>query len=180
MNWQFEHLSESTPPALIVMNYIVWSWLVAEVSLKLAVHRLFFFSGCNKGWNLLDFMLCIVAVLDVVHLLILKKSSGSDMTFLRFRRVLKVTRLIRVFAVLRFVDELRSMATCLVRSMSALLWCVVLVCSVTSFSAIMLSSNLSSWIIESGRSFDDEQIVLIRERFGSVQCSFLLLIQLGL
>jgi len=179
-NWQLEHLGETPSSTINAISYCLLSWFVIELVLKFTVHRFFFFVGTDGGWNCFDFALVAGSSLDLIATSIAKDSGNSNISFLRIIRLLRLTRVLRLLRVLRFLDELRLMVVCLLRSVCSLIWCVVLIVFVTSFFAMLLTFNVSSWLSESGRNLDDASVLVILQRFSSVQAGLLLLIQVGL
>jgi len=179
-NWQLEHLGETPSSTITTMSYCLLCWFVVELMLKFTVHRFFFFVGEDGGWNCFDFALVVGSSLYLIATNLGKDSGNSNMSFLRFIRTLRVTQVLRILRILRFLDELRLMLGCLLRSVSSLMWCVVLIVFVTGFFAILLTFNISAWIAESDRNLDDASVGVIVQRFSSVQRGLLLLIQVGL
>eukprot|EP00931_Biecheleriopsis_adriatica_P069555 TRINITY_DN43387_c0_g1_i1.p1 TRINITY_DN43387_c0_g1~~TRINITY_DN43387_c0_g1_i1.p1 ORF type:complete len:379 (-),score=41.95 TRINITY_DN43387_c0_g1_i1:38-1174(-) len=88
-----------------------------EMVAKIAVHRLYFFSGKQCWWNLLDMMLVAVSVYDLIvttncdfslqggdideALPCRKYGWEADIVFLRLLRIFKVTKVFRVARLMR-------------------------------------------------------------------------------
>merc|ERR1712048_971276 len=95
---------------------------VVELVSKLIVHRLYFF--CNNEWsiNMLDFCLVVYSLADAVLI-----STGMNLTFLRTLRVFKFAKVLRLLRAVSIIKDLRVMMECVIGSMMALIWSIVLI-----------------------------------------------------
>jgi len=80
-----------------------------EVGLKILVHRVYFFVGKDMGWNIFDFALILLGLLDAIMQKLPNVWSISNANFMRLLRLLKVIRTLRTIRVLKFFHELRVM-----------------------------------------------------------------------
>jgi len=162
-------------------------WYVIEVALKLYVHRVFFFLGKDRRWNMFDLFLVLASVYDQIAMFIARGAvmftednkgnedgGGNNILLMRMLRVLRMARILRMLRVMRFFRELRLMLFSIVGSMRSLFWCFVLLALIIYVAAlIFVQASISALM-------DDEAVDshdAIRLHWGSVVTSMETLFQ---
>jgi len=143
-----------------------------EITLKLLVHRAYFFCNDDMKWNLFDLFLVLSGAVDLILAAALQGSGMISLTFLRSQRVLKVTRVLRIFTLMKSLKELRLMLNSLIGSMSALVWSFIMIGFIFYIFAILFSSSVATHIKENAHDLGTG----LMDKFGSVQASMLTLL----
>lgn len=150
-------------------EYIFVSIYTLEVVLKLAVHRLYFFVNEEMHWNILDFTLVFLALLDtVMNLLMSMDSIGFDATVLRSLRVLKMAKILRVLRVLRVFNDLRLMLRSVMFSCLSLFWSFTMLCFVYYLFGLVFVQSLTMKLVDLGNALDPTLKQDIADNFGAV------------
>jgi len=138
---------------------------VTELFAQLAVHRCHYFTSKQACWNWLDFLLGVLAILDVAL------SSGAfNPTLLRILRFLRVTKVLRMFQLMRFFSELRLLLKCVVGSLISFMWSIVMLASFTVLFAIIIVQQLPPFFAsEQGRMISSTKQKDLLTAFGSVE-----------
>ena len=116
---------------------------------KIIVHRLFFFWNEDWCWNIFDFILVIMVLLEN-FITIVSQGSAVNVTFLRIMRLFKLARVLRIMRTFRFFTELRLMMECVIGSFMNVLWCVALLFIVQSIFALLIAQALVGYWMEHG------------------------------
>jgi len=116
---------------------------LGEILMKLAVHRLLFFICEGWRWNVLDFILVVLGVVDFA---LSNEEDSFNPVFLRITRLIRITRVFRMFRLLRFFDELRLLLKCIIGSFLALVWSLVTIFSITMLFAIILVQQVLEFL----------------------------------
>lgn len=175
-NYSITNLNSELPVSIKVLEYLFTVLYVFELLCKIIVHRLYFFCNSDYRWNTLDFFLVFLAVFDVIQETLLQESSSMSTAPLRIIRVLRVSKTVRIIRLFRFFAELRLILNCVVGSLSALFWSVILLLGITSVCAIVLVQFVTSYLVE--RMDDHGEIVEeLLKNFGSVQKAILALVE---
>jgi len=137
---------------------------VLEFLLKLSVHRLFFF-WCNEWrWNVFDALLASLSALSAVNSL-MESVNGTNMSFLRSFRFIKVSRILRGLRVISFVRQLRIMVSSIVGSAMALVWSLLVLLIVEVVFSILFVQLVTSYVAENPDSLNTQRLL---EWFPSV------------
>merc|ERR1712176_936113 len=85
-------------------------------------------------------------------------------------RLARMTKTLRMFRTVRFLSPLRLMFDCVVHTLAALFWAIVLLAFVLLTFGIFFVQSFADYGISHGQSVleDDPIWVLIADRFGSV------------
>jgi hypothetical protein len=89
-------------------------YYVVELSCSIAAFRKDFFLGHDMSWNLFDFVIVFVAVVEL--LLTLVGGQLMKLSFLRVLRFFKIGRVLRMFSALRLVKDVKVMVDALTGS----------------------------------------------------------------
>jgi len=111
--------TETETPAMQVIESSFLGIYCIELMLKLSVHGVYFFLNAESKWNIFDFALVTFAIAD--HVLKSAMDMESlDLTFMRTLRLLKLSKVLRMFRAMRFFAELRLMLDCVAGSVLSL------------------------------------------------------------
>ncbi|CAE7497195.1 Scn11a, partial [Symbiodinium necroappetens] len=130
---QSKFLGQDEVPVIFpIINIVVVVFFIAELGVKLlAFGFASFFCGPERWWNLFDFFIILVSVLEtVLEYVALSSSSAqvnpSHLRFVRTVRLARALRGIRVMRLLRYVSSLRALILSIMSSMYSLFWTLVL------------------------------------------------------
>lgn len=150
---------KTVPMSVIEIGFTFF--YMVELSLKLWVHRLYYFCNADMGWNILDTFLVVSGILEVIT------NSSSNPSFVRMIRFVRITRVLRMVRLLRFFAELRLMLTCIIGSIMSLFWAFFLIFALSVLFAIILVQHLATYLADANPAQQiSEQIT---QHFGSVQ-----------
>jgi len=139
-----------------------------EIILKLMVHKLYFFVNSNWRWNIFDFFLVVVGLIDMASAFLLQfELLAGDAIVLRCLRVLKLVRILRVLRILKVFNDLRLMLTSAMGSCISLAWSFVLLFFVCYLFALIFRRTLNTFV--QGTELDPDTEDEINEHFGSVR-----------
>ena len=121
-------------------NAIIVGIFVLEIGLKIfALGCRDFWRGIDSSWNVLDFTIVFISVLDVVLQLLsstLDTGIASLVRAIRIARALRGIRLIRIF---RYITALRTLALSIISTLGSLFWTMALFMLMFYFFAIVLT-----------------------------------------
>jgi len=148
---------------MFVTEVLFLGFYCIEIALKLYVHRAYFFFSDDALWNLSDCVLVIFSLSEIV----LNKSEGVNVSYLRGIRVLRVAKLFRMFRVLRMVQEIKLLVDCVVGSINSLVWSFVLLTLLLSFFSMFFVTAVAN-ALRDGNALDAEVRHTLLEMFPSV------------
>eukprot|EP00929_Paragymnodinium_shiwhaense_P112429 TRINITY_DN8068_c0_g1_i1.p1 TRINITY_DN8068_c0_g1~~TRINITY_DN8068_c0_g1_i1.p1 ORF type:complete len:728 (+),score=150.25 TRINITY_DN8068_c0_g1_i1:83-2266(+) len=178
-----ESLSTDTTTFHAAMEMAFVTYYSLELGLKLYVHRMFFFLNEAAGWNIFDFFLVFVSLLELTILPWLASSSGEgaggtiDIKFLRAVRLLKLAKVLRMIRALQFVSNLRLFVACLVGCGPSLFWAVIIILLILVVFSMFLVQALTLYAMELGDKIDQDLLAGIQKYFGSVGNGIITLFQ---
>jgi len=115
-------------------------------------------------------MLITVGLLDMI----LGSTTALllDPTYMRILRVVKVLRkLLRLVRLLRYFRELRLMMQCLMGTVFAVFWCIILVAGFTLFFAILFVQQFAAYLKD--KTVPADELKNIYKSFVSVHVAYL-------
>jgi len=160
---------------LQVFELMFCTYYLIEITMKLVVHRFYFFCNEDLRWNLFDFFLVVFGTAEVIIRYTLDDVFVLNPTFLRLFRVLRISKIFRIIRLLRFFNELRLLLKCVMGSFMSLFWSCVLLLVFTVVFAIIFVQQLAQYIVErqgTGEVTAAEEAAIERS-FGSVQVATL-------
>jgi hypothetical protein len=168
-------------PILEYMRIFERSFLIfysVEISMKLWVHRVFFFVGEGTFWNIFDLLLIVFGYVGLA----LEGSAGAvDTTFLRIMRLIKIVKILRAVRLMRLLEPLRVILSCLINSVLSLVWSLVMMLLFFfMFSTVFVqfsSSYLQTHWEELQLEKDPTLLYDLIRQFGSVQTAMMSLYQ---
>ncbi|QUX97875.1 ion transporter [Marinomonas sp. CT5] len=110
----------SIGPFLMTLDKVILAVFVAELGIRLAVHRFAFF---KDGWNVFDFVVVGIALVP---------ASGPF-------AVLRALRVLRVLRVLTFVPSMRNIVGALIKSLNGMLSIAMVLGLVYYVAAVMVT-----------------------------------------
>jgi hypothetical protein len=159
---------------LKVANSCFTIFYIIEITLKLIVHRLYFFINESRGWNILDACLVAGGAFELVMTLV----SDGDQTLvnpviMRCLRLLKMVKILRVLRVIMFFKELRLMMKCVVGSVASLFWGTMMLLCFTMLFAIYFVQQMSNYLMDEGDLISDISRKKAYDYYGSVSIAML-------
>mmetsp|Transcript_2324 Transcript_2324/g.4605 ORF Transcript_2324/g.4605 Transcript_2324/m.4605 type:complete len:648 (+) Transcript_2324:103-2046(+) len=159
---------------LKVANSCFTIWYIIEITLKLIVHRLYFFINESRGWNILDTCLVAGGAFELAMTLL----SDGDTTLvnpviMRCLRLLKMVKILRVLRVIMFFKELRLMMKCVVGSVASLFWGTMMLFCFTMLFAIYFVQQMSNYLMDEGDLISDISRKKAYDYYGSVSIAML-------
>lgn len=122
---EYEMETGTMPPWAGIMEIGFVAFYCAELTLKLIVHKEYYFVNDDWAWNNLDVWLVLAGVYGCIVWLVDDTAQYSNITLARLGRVMKLSKLLRVFRAVKFLAPLRDMLNALARSTSMLFWALV-------------------------------------------------------
>eukprot|EP00913_Durusdinium_trenchii_P001216 g1119.t1 len=184
------------------LSFLLASFYVVELVLKLMVHRLFFFWNSEMSWNCFDFMLVVFSIFENLFTFlafntgdVAEESTGSgvNLAFLRLVRLCRIVKILRVFRTLKFFSELRLMLDCVLGSLMNVMWCVIMLVFVMYVFALLLQQGIVEHLtlvharqepcclrcgaVHISRSQDGTDVEQLTTYFGSVGSTVVTLFQ---
>jgi len=102
-----------------VLEDMFFGFYLLELTLKLLVHRMYFFVGKDAGHNSLDLLIVSIDGLGIL-LNSLTSTRVIDFSFLRSLRIFKVTRMLRVLRAFEHFNDLRVLLEAMAGSLLSL------------------------------------------------------------
>jgi hypothetical protein len=146
------------------------SWYVFELFVKICGMGKYFIFGHECKWNILDVILVMMSVVDIVLTRTLKASFG-DVSLLRVVRFLRVARILRMFRALRFINELRTMLDCILGSLFAMLWSVILIFFFLVMFSVFFVQTSTIYLNDTRESFTSFEVEGYRKKFSTVRAA---------
>eukprot|EP00401_Gymnodinium_catenatum_P036134 CAMPEP_0117483510 /NCGR_PEP_ID=MMETSP0784-20121206/13974_1 /TAXON_ID=39447 /ORGANISM="" /LENGTH=759 /DNA_ID=CAMNT_0005278043 /DNA_START=194 /DNA_END=2473 /DNA_ORIENTATION=+ len=150
------------------VDFFFLGYYSMEIALKAAVHRAYLFVGSEVSWNVVDLCLVILAVYDKAITSIAGLTGGSNPTFLRAARILKLVKPLRVVRVIRAFNELRVILASIIGTMISLLWSLVMIIFILYMFSLAMVSRLTDFMLEEGSNLDSKLRSDIMDQFGGV------------
>ncbi|CAK0853671.1 unnamed protein product [Prorocentrum cordatum] len=134
----------------------------SEVALKLAVHRVWYFTGAHWKMNALDLF---VVVSECAALVL---GTALRLSFMKVFRFLKLAKVIKAFRLMDNLKYLHAFMTCIQGSFTSFMWSVVMLFSVYGVFSLLFMQVITTHIDTTGEALDD---TAFGELFGSVDRS---------
>ena len=106
------------------VNFVIVAIFLLELLLKMYTRGCHaFFAGDDGGWNIFDLCIVVVSLLESV---ISSHMELSHLRVMRFARLVKTLRGVRVMRLLHYISALRTLARSILNTMRSLFWTLVL------------------------------------------------------
>jgi len=173
------HVEEPTNVWVTAGAWFFTVYYILEISLRLIVHRQYFFFVVEWRWNVLDFCLVLGAIYNQVVVFASGDGSGGSSNMLRMLRLLKMVKMLRVVRVMRSFKELRMMLMPIVNSMRSLFWTLCMLTIILYIFGIVFLQGAAALLVDSQsqhvEGFDSFEEEALLEHWGSVgSCMFTL------
>jgi len=162
------------PYHIIMAETCFLVFYVFELTLKLCVHRIYFFLNEDKLWNMLDFVLVGTSAAETALAFTV---GGTNLTTMRLFRIFKFAKMLRVLRGLRFLRDLRLMLSAMLGSCMMLFWCFVAIAFIVFMFALFFVQVFTNYLATDFDHQDEEELVMIMKNFGSVKLASLSLLQ---
>eukprot|EP00928_Gymnodinium_smaydae_P043485 TRINITY_DN29120_c0_g1_i1.p1 TRINITY_DN29120_c0_g1~~TRINITY_DN29120_c0_g1_i1.p1 ORF type:complete len:610 (-),score=103.14 TRINITY_DN29120_c0_g1_i1:251-2080(-) len=166
----------STPPPSSIgrMEIAFLIFYSIELSLKLFVHRLFFFCNVDMKWNIFDLTLVGFTLVDIAITTSSQvPGANMDVTFMRSLRLLKLAKILRMVRVMRFFAELRVILNSLMGSFVSLFWSLLMLALIFYIFGLLFVQGAVGYL--TGDHVDPTVEANIYQYYGSVQLAMLTL-----
>ncbi|CAE7452790.1 Scn10a [Symbiodinium natans] len=154
-----------------------------ELTLKILVHRMYFFVNNEWRWNIFDFSLVIFSVIEIAVSSVLESNidttsdTSLNLGFLRLLRLTKLAKVLRVFRTLKFFTELRLMLDCVLGSFLQIFWCLAMIVFVLYVFSLLIVQGIVDFLISEGDTLLDVEMDNLKYYYPSVGGSLLTLFQ---
>lgn len=143
----------------IVDNIFLWVFVV-ELLVRLYVYGQEFFNGEHRGWNLFDFFIVIVGVVDQWIFTVIFGRGNEQMS--NMVSTLRVVRLLRVLKLFKRYRQLDLLMVGLIGSVKSVFWVAIMFLILVFTTAIFVTNMVG----HEADLFDDPE--MIRHRFGTI------------
>eukprot|EP00747_Dinoflagellata_sp_TGD_P085857 gnl/TRDRNA2_/TRDRNA2_163043_c1_seq3.p1 gnl/TRDRNA2_/TRDRNA2_163043_c1~~gnl/TRDRNA2_/TRDRNA2_163043_c1_seq3.p1 ORF type:complete len:639 (-),score=121.06 gnl/TRDRNA2_/TRDRNA2_163043_c1_seq3:508-2361(-) len=174
-NYESQHINQGPTEFMKYAELAFTCFFFIEVSLKVAVHKGFFFVNDHWQWNIFDLGLVALAVYDQIVVFWLADTYFANVSFMRVFRILKVAKILRMVRALRVFHSLRIMIQTLAGSLSALFWVFVMLGFLLYTFALVFVQGFTQLLSEQTDALDEKVVDEIRQKFGAVQAAMLIL-----
>lgn len=149
------HLLDTTPLPFLVISKLFIFLFTVELILRMVANKCVFFYGQDACWNLFDFLLVSVSLLDLVlgslHAGTSEASDTENLTFIRMVRILRIVRVFRIFRLMRFFRSLRILVFSVLNTLKSLFWTMCLLVSILFiFGVIFTQAVLQHLTVDHG------------------------------
>jgi len=167
---QVRDYKAEVPNSFQTVEFIFVCWYVVELSLRLALHRGYFFVNYDWKYNILDVVLVTVTVADFVLNTAVSEDEQqqTNVTFMRVLRVLRIARALRALRALKLLRDLAVIVDCFRMSAAALFWAVVCILFMLYTFAIMFTQGVHGYLQEEGDKLSAEAVDNIMQDFGTL------------
>jgi len=175
-NWEIDNLRQKPPPTVQWIEFVFVLFYTVELILRLAVHRLYFFTCGSPAWNNFDFFLVVVGIFGQVMVLFHSSVGGSNMLFMRAMRILKIAKVSRTVRLMQQFSELRLILNSMLGSLKNLFWSMAMLALIFYLFALVFVQLTASSLEDSINNGEPD--LARREKldtFGSVELAMLTL-----
>jgi len=109
-----------------------------EAAIKLLVHRQYYFCNEDMRWNIFDLLLVVFSIIDTSMTL-----SSMNANHLRSFHLFKFAKVLRILRTFEAFADLRMMMTCVLGTVSNLLWCLLMLFFFIYIFAVFIVQGLS-------------------------------------
>ena len=138
MGIEVDH-SHEFPEVFEALSHIFCAIFTVEMIVKITVERCSYF---KSGWNLLDFVLVNIALVDVWLLKLFFPEQAGAMKNLAILRLLRLCRLARMVKFLRLFKELWLIVSGVAASLKTIVWVSILLLIVLYIAGIFFTLTL--------------------------------------
>eukprot|EP00927_Polykrikos_kofoidii_P020175 TRINITY_DN19507_c0_g1_i2.p1 TRINITY_DN19507_c0_g1~~TRINITY_DN19507_c0_g1_i2.p1 ORF type:complete len:814 (+),score=149.24 TRINITY_DN19507_c0_g1_i2:42-2444(+) len=178
-------LTEDSPVWYIGVEIVFLVFFTVEIIVRLAVNRHRFFYTGPWQWNIFDFVLVLLQLVDVfVEVTVGRKlselqtaQSVKNVAFVRVLRVMRILRVLRLARLLQFVGELSVVTHAIIGSMRALLGTLLLLLLLVYCVGIFFTQVVTAHRVRSIQIDQRESDPRLRVYWGSLWRTMLTLFE---
>lgn len=165
-------VSPEPAPFILVCEKFFFGWYLIELLFRILVHRCYFFFNKDMKWNLFDFLLVMLSVVDVLATaLVAGSDGGGNISFMRIFRLLKLAKILRTLRVMRVFRELAQILESFKNCAISLFWSFVMIVFVIYIFALIFLQGLTNYLKDNAGSVDEAAEADIRAAFGGMMDS---------
>jgi len=129
--YQSSKMTQAVPPVYPVFEVVFCVVFTAELIVKLGRNGYKYFIGPGWKWNIFDFLLVMMQLVEVAGMFTTQHESKSapptaNVSYLRLLRILRLFRVLRLVRLLQFIGELNTIISSITNSMRPLFWTMIL------------------------------------------------------
>lgn len=115
-----------------------------EIALRLSIGARRFFCGSpwDRGWNVFDLLLVIIACIDLFVITVFFRSAAEDLEALSVVRMLRLLRIARVLRLLQFFKELWLLVAGVIDAMRTLFWAWLLIFMIVYVFGVLITGTM--------------------------------------
>jgi len=145
---------EDPPIAFQVVEIIFCVVFTVELTIRLIAFRCAFFLMSQRAWNIFDFVIVNLQLLEIFMSLV---AAGVGFSF-NILRILRLIRVVRLARALRLIGELRTIVSSIAGSVKPLFWTGVLLLLIAYVVGVALTQLVHTkrlLLIENGEHIPD-------------------------
>jgi len=149
---QHDAVSHTSAEAFEILEHLCTFIFLIELVARLLVHRRqFFLSPLERWWNIFDFFLVGVSLIDTAVTLTLSGGGldGPGAFVGKLGRVIRMFRIMRIIRTVRFLSQLRVMMYMIISSLQSLFWILVIMLGLIYIFAVVLTQGATDYLKES-------------------------------
>lgn len=148
---QVQHaaVSDSNVEAFDILEHLCTFIFLTELIARLSVHRgQFFLNPLERWWNIFDFFLVGISLLDTTVTLTLSGGGldGPGAFVGKLGRVIRMFRIMRIIRTVRFLSQLRVMMHMIISSLQSLFWILVIMLGLIYIFAVVLTQGATDYL----------------------------------
>eukprot|EP00931_Biecheleriopsis_adriatica_P049564 TRINITY_DN2867_c0_g1_i3.p1 TRINITY_DN2867_c0_g1~~TRINITY_DN2867_c0_g1_i3.p1 ORF type:complete len:756 (+),score=137.94 TRINITY_DN2867_c0_g1_i3:28-2295(+) len=174
-------VTDILPPEYSAINSAFCIVFTMELCLRIFAEGSIFLTGPSWRWNIFDFGLVGLQLVDEVLTLAAGPAGESDsslnFSFLRVLRILRLVRIMRIIRILRLIGELRAIVSSIMGSLKSLAWTMALVYVFGVYFTQLVSDHRVSLRQTATSDPSGEELEALVRFYGSLGRSILSLYQ---
>lgn len=138
------------PPWFYEINLFIVTIFTCEVLAKILLFGFrHFFCGNEQWWNIFDFGVVMLSVLELVIEFfvstITQEMNSSNLRVMRFVRLARTLRGVRVIRLLRYIGSLRTIVFSIVSTLGSLFWTLVLLLMLFYCFSVIITQSVADY-----------------------------------
>mmetsp|Transcript_117842 Transcript_117842/g.334107 ORF Transcript_117842/g.334107 Transcript_117842/m.334107 type:complete len:640 (-) Transcript_117842:58-1977(-) len=163
-----DYKSGSTPQHFLIIEYMFVCIFTFELALRLYVYRCDFWLMKGNHYNIMDFVLVSLQLLEVAL-----DPMPQNISFLRVFRIFRLLRVVRLVRILRHIRELRTLIVSIMTSLRSLLWTMVLLLLIIYMFSLYFTELVKDHLHKNESPSNSEELEDLKKYFGGVGISML-------
>lgn len=155
-DYMARNTAERVPDSMEVIDKVIAVIFAVELMMRLCAFRCAFFTMPGWKWNVFDFTMVAMQVLEeLVRTVVVfgDTSALGNFKIMRVLRVLRLIRIVRVVRIMRMVSDLRTIVASVMGSLKALLWTVVLLMIFMYMVAVYFTQTVTDYKVAQGAAY---------------------------